>query len=95
MNKQAFNFKMILKCMQSNANQLPLHRRESIMTEVDFEVTDALGKLKRMGILSEDAEDDKGNRLLRVLPLDLALEAAHINKFDESRYMRVMLMGCC
>ena len=71
-----------------------LPRQESIKTVVDFEVTDALGKLKRMGILSEDSEDDKGIRLLRVLPLDLALEAAHINKFDESRYMAVMT-GCC
>lgn len=59
-------------------------RRESLDMAIDFEVTDALEKLRRMGILSEDC-DDEDCKVLKVLPLDQAVDAAHINKFDETR----------
>ena len=60
-------------------------RREAIDTAIDFEVSDALEKLRRMSILSEECDTDPECKLIKVLPLDQALEAAHINKFNESR----------
>jgi hypothetical protein len=48
------------------------------------QVTDSINKLETMGILITST-DEKGSTLLTVLPLDEALERAHIRHFDERR----------
>ncbi|GAX77669.1 hypothetical protein CEUSTIGMA_g5112.t1 [Chlamydomonas eustigma] len=59
-----------------------LLKRYNIDQVIDFEVTDALEKLRRMSIL--DGGDDE-DRIFQVLPLDQAVEKAHIRQFDEAR----------
>ena len=58
-------------------------RKEEIDGAIDFEVSDGLEKLRRMSILVDCDEEDC--KQFQVLPLDQALEQAHIKNFDEVR----------
>ncbi|KXZ53848.1 hypothetical protein GPECTOR_6g766 [Gonium pectorale] len=52
---------------------------------MDFEVTDSVLKLERMGLLRTVMGDKQGEKLLQVVPLDQALEKAHVRHFDEAQ----------
>ena len=71
-------------CPLPSRTPLSVHRREGLNGAIDFEVTDALDKLEKMSIL-EHCEGEE-SRLFKVLPLDQAVEQAHVRHFDESRW---------
>eukprot|EP00198_Chlamydomonas_reinhardtii_P013257 XP_001702594.1 predicted protein [Chlamydomonas reinhardtii] len=51
---------------------------------MDFEVTDSIGKLERLGLLHTVAAEG-GEKMLQVVPLEQAVEKAHVKYFDESK----------
>ncbi|GLI71454.1 hypothetical protein VaNZ11_016674 [Volvox africanus] len=55
-----------------------------IAIRMDYEVLDSISKLERLGLVHTTRGAD-GVRRLQALPLDLALEKAHVRHFDESR----------
>ncbi len=76
-----------------NANQSPLlcraaHavcRKQGLNITLDFEVCDSITKLERMGLLTSSADEQTGRSMLQVLPLEQALDQAHVRNFDEAR----------
>ncbi|KAG2433179.1 hypothetical protein HYH02_012721 [Chlamydomonas schloesseri] len=51
---------------------------------MDFEVTDSIGKLERLGLLNT-VITESGEKMLQVVPLEQAVEKAHVKNFDESK----------
>mmetsp|Transcript_37753 Transcript_37753/g.84162 ORF Transcript_37753/g.84162 Transcript_37753/m.84162 type:complete len:687 (+) Transcript_37753:200-2260(+) len=64
-----------------------LIERQDLGVKLDFEVMDSIDKLLRMGLLKVVKQEGAaiGTRVLQVLPLDQAVEAADISKFDIKR----------
>ncbi|GIL59453.1 hypothetical protein Vafri_14138 [Volvox africanus] len=55
-----------------------------VTVRMDYEVLDSISKLERLGLVHITRGAD-GVRRLQALPLDLALEKAHVRHFDESK----------
>ncbi|GLC44868.1 hypothetical protein PLESTM_001656100 [Pleodorina starrii] len=64
--------------LQRNLDEL------NVAVRMDYEVIDSITKLERLGLVHSTRGED-GVRRLQALPLDLALEKAHVRHFDESR----------
>ncbi|KAJ9521977.1 hypothetical protein QJQ45_024861 [Haematococcus lacustris] len=55
-----------------------------VKARLDFEVGDSIDKLEKMGILTKEVTSE-GVTMLQVLPLDKALDQAHVRNFNEQR----------
>ncbi|KAJ9521771.1 hypothetical protein QJQ45_015305 [Haematococcus lacustris] len=55
-----------------------------VKARLDFEVGDSIDKLEKMGILTKEVTPE-GVTMLQVLPLDKALDQAHVRNFNEQR----------